>query len=65
MLGLTVDDFAVQRIGTDVWLVTYRLFEGERETRRCTVWRRVGGRWSAVYHQGTLVPPTGGPATSA
>lgn len=53
--GLSVDDFAVARLGPDVWLVTYRLFQDGRETRRSTLWHRVGDRWRALYHQGTVV----------
>lgn len=64
LVGMTVDEFAVRRVGPDVWLVAYRLFQDERETRRSTVWRREGGRWRALYHQGTLVPPHAGPDTS-
>ena len=63
MGGMAVDDFAVRPLSADVWLVTYRLFQGERETRRATVWRREGDRWVALYHQGTLVAPLVGPST--
>jgi hypothetical protein len=54
MDGLDVSEFAVRRAGGDAWLVTYRLRQGERMTRRLTVWRREAGRWVAVYHQGTI-----------
>jgi hypothetical protein len=57
LLGLSVDDFAAVQIGPDVWLVTYRLLQDGRETRRSTLWHRVGDRWRALYHQGTVVTP--------
>jgi RimJ/RimL family protein N-acetyltransferase len=53
---LTVDQFDARSLGGGLWLVTYRLVEEQRETRRATVWRREDERWVAVYHQGTLVP---------
>jgi RimJ/RimL family protein N-acetyltransferase len=64
LLGMSVDQFEARPLGNDVWLVTYRLFEDERETRRLTVWRREAERWAAQYHQGTLVPSSGGPVAS-
>jgi hypothetical protein len=38
-----------------VYLVTYTLAQGERVTRRATLWERAAGGWRAIYHQGTLV----------
>jgi hypothetical protein len=64
LLGMTVDQFEARPLSDNVWLATYRLFEDERETRRLTVWRLAGERWVALYHQGTLVPSTGGPVAS-
>jgi hypothetical protein len=64
LLGMSVDQFEARPLGNDVWLVTYRLFEDERETRRLTVWRREAERWAAQYHPGTLVPSSGGPVAS-
>ena len=55
MAGLRLDSFAVRPLGADVWLVTYRLWQDARETRRSTLWRRHGDRWVALYHQGTVV----------
>jgi hypothetical protein len=31
------------------------LAEGERITRRATIWRRHVDGWKIVYHQGTIV----------
>jgi hypothetical protein len=55
LAGLEVSDFVARPAGGDVWLVTYRLRQGERDTRRLSVWRRAGGEWLLLYHQGTLV----------
>lgn len=49
------DEHHLQRVGEDVWLLTYRLHQPGRVTRRMTLWRREGGRWQVVYHQGTVV----------
>ena len=49
------DQHHLQRVGEDVWLLTYRLHQPGRVTRRTTLWRRDAGRWQAVYHQGTVV----------
>jgi hypothetical protein len=48
-------DFHVAPAGTDHYLLTYTLHQAERVTRRLTVWRRTGGQWQAIYHQGTVV----------
>jgi hypothetical protein len=42
-------------LGPDTYLLTYDLRQGERLTRRATVWRRTADGWEVVYHQGTLV----------
>ena len=49
------DHHHLQPVGTDVWLLTYRLHQPGRVTRRMTLWRRDGASWQAVYHQGTVV----------
>ncbi|RPA66370.1 hypothetical protein EF294_00945 [Gordonia oryzae] len=56
-----VEDFAVRSIAPATQLVTYTLHQGERVSRRATLWRYDncdddGGHWVALYHQGTLVP---------
>jgi hypothetical protein len=49
-------DFACRRLAADVYLLTYTLLEnGERRTRRSTIWQREGGAWKIVFHQGTMV----------
>lgn len=42
-------------IAGDAYLVTYDLRQGDRLTRRATIWRRdVNGMWTILYHQGTV-----------
>jgi hypothetical protein len=49
------DDHHLQEAGPGVYLLTYRLRQPSRVTRRLTVWRREGDGWLALYHQGTVV----------
>jgi hypothetical protein len=55
MEGLEVSDFSCRALGGGTWLATYNLIQGERDTRRVSVWQRVEGRWVLVYHQGTVI----------
>jgi hypothetical protein len=48
-------DFKCQEIANDNYLLTYTLLQGERITRRATIWRRYIDDWKIVYHQGTIV----------
>jgi len=48
-------DFHCIEIAADNYLVTYTLLQGERMTRRSTIWRRSGLDWKIVYHQGTVI----------
>jgi len=50
-----IGDFHCLEIAADNYLVTYTLIQGERITRRATIWRRTGEGWQVVYHQGTVV----------
>jgi hypothetical protein len=52
-------DFHVREIAPNVYLLTYTLRQGERLTRRSTIWRRADGGWKIVFHQGTVVAPAG------
>jgi hypothetical protein len=49
------EDFHLAPAGADHYLLTYTLHQPGRVTRRLTVWRRSGGQWQAIYHQGTIV----------
>ena len=48
-------DFKCQEIAKDNYLLTYTLLQGERITRRATIWRIHDDGWKIVYHQGTIV----------
>jgi hypothetical protein len=48
-------DFHCRELGPDTYLLTYTLAQGERLSRRSTIWRRHGGGWQVLFHQGTLV----------
>jgi hypothetical protein len=50
-------DFQCREIAPENYLLTYTLQQGARVTRRSTLWRRAGGAWRILYHQGTLVGP--------
>jgi hypothetical protein len=48
-------DFHCLAIAPDNYLITYTLIQGERMTRRATIWRQCERDWKIVYHQGTIV----------
>jgi hypothetical protein len=48
-------EFHCLELARDNYLLTYTLVQGERITRRATLWRRTGEGWKIVYHQGTVV----------
>lgn len=48
-------DFHCQEIAERVYLLTYTLRQGQRVTRRSTIWRKTEQGWKIVYHQGTVV----------
>ena len=48
-------DFQCLQIAPDNFLLTYTLRQGERVTRRATIWRRTEDGFKIVYHQGTVV----------
>jgi hypothetical protein len=53
----TTSDFAVELLAPDVALVTYRIHRHSSppvHTLRSSVWRRREGRWTMVFHQGTV-----------
>ncbi len=52
--GWTTRDHAVRRLASDTYLFTYTLYQGERVTRRATVWRNTERGWRILYHQGTM-----------
>jgi hypothetical protein len=55
MAGLAVSDFTVRETSAGIWLATYELRQGERRSRRVTVWLETADGWRATYHQGTVI----------
>ncbi len=54
-LGWSSWDHAVKRLGPDTYLITYVLQQGERRTRRASVWLNHVEGWRVLYHQGTVI----------
>lgn len=52
--GWQTSDYALRRLGPDTYLFTYNLTQGERFTRRSTIWRKTQEGWLILYHQGTI-----------
>ena len=48
-------DFHCLQIAPANYLLTYTLTQGDRVTRRATLWRRTKSGWKVVFHQGTVV----------
>jgi hypothetical protein len=48
-------DFHVRALGADLYHLTYTLEQGERLTRRSSLWQRHEGAWRILFHQGTVV----------
>jgi hypothetical protein len=48
-------DFHCRELAPGVYLLTYTLLQGERRTRRATIWQRSAAGWKIVFHQGTVV----------
>jgi hypothetical protein len=48
-------DFYCIAIAPENYLLTYTLIQGERITRRSTIWRNSELGWKIIYHQGTVV----------
>ena len=52
---LSTEDFDCAVLGGDCFLVRYVLRQGERVTRRASIWKRTIVGWQIVYHQGTVI----------
>ena len=48
-------DFLCRKLADDVYLLTYNLLQGERRTRRSTIWQQTPTGWKIAFHQGTIV----------
>jgi len=53
--GWETSDFHCRRLSADTYLLTYTLDQGDRKTRRATIWRSSPEGWQIVYHQGTVI----------
>jgi hypothetical protein len=53
--GWHTTDHALQQLGPDTYLLTYTLQQGDRLTRRSTIWQSTPIGWQVLYHQGTPV----------
>ena len=42
-------------LSENTWLLTYTLHQGDRQSRRATIWHRTQSGWQIIYHQGTLI----------
>jgi hypothetical protein len=50
-------EFQVTAVTVDVVLVTFLTVSRGRRARRTSLWRRTGGRWLVLQHQGTPLAP--------
>lgn len=48
-------EFHCRELAAETFALTYTLRQGERVTRRLTLWRKVGASWKILFHQGTIV----------
>ena len=48
-------DFALQELAPNTYLLTYTLDQGDRKTRRGTIWLSTPAGWQIVFHQGTVI----------
>lgn len=44
----------LRRLAEDTYLFTYTLRQGERLSRRATIWQTTPDGWRILYHQGTV-----------
>ena len=50
-----VEEFDVTELAPGLWEAAYLLHQGDRLSRRTTLWRRTEAGWQALRHQGTVV----------
>ncbi len=53
--GWQTSDHEVLRLAPDTCLFTYSLLQGDRLTRRATIWKLTPAGWTILFHQGTVV----------
>ncbi|MCU1323606.1 MAG: hypothetical protein JWM43_3255 [Acidobacteriaceae bacterium] len=62
---IVLSEFAVQALGAEASLVTYRSTRQasselpQQSVRRSSIWIKREGRWQLIFHQGTLIPTVG------
>ena len=64
LVGWKTSDHALRQLGPEVHLLTYTLRQGERFTRRSTVWQKTNQGWRILYHQGTIMSSEDDTSTS-
>jgi hypothetical protein len=52
-------DTQCRRLSETTYLLTYTLHQGERRTRRATIWQCTPTGWQILYHQGTIITAKG------
>jgi hypothetical protein len=53
--GWKTSEHALRKLSLDTFLLTYTLDQGDRLTRRATIWRSTPQGWVILFHQGTIV----------
>ncbi len=53
--GWESSDHGLRSLGASTYLFTYTLRQGDRVTRRATIWEKTADGWRVLYHQGTIV----------
>ncbi len=49
-------EFRCRPLAEEVYMLTYTLLQdGQRKTRRTTIWQRTLEGWKILFHQGTIV----------
>jgi hypothetical protein len=52
---LQASGFHCRAVAAGVYLLTYTLQQGQRHTRRTTLWQRHSCAWRMLFHQGTVI----------
>jgi hypothetical protein len=55
-------DFYCRELARDLYQLSYTLLQGQRKTRRTTLWQRTATGWRILFHQGTVVQGEGSSA---
>jgi hypothetical protein len=48
-------DFHCRELASNLYLLTYTLLQGERRTRRASIWQKSAAGWRVLFHQGTII----------